>query len=52
VPESAQAIVLVVLIAVVAVAAGLGLGIVVAPRIGRALDRADRDDEEAGDGPD
>ena len=48
-PESVQAIVLILLIAGVAVAVGLGLGIVVAPRIGRLLDRADADDEEPGD---
>jgi hypothetical protein len=49
VPESLPAIVIVLLIGGVAVAAGLGLGIVVAPRIGRLLDRMDRDDEEPGD---
>ncbi len=49
VPESVQAIVVVLLIAAGAVAIGLGLGIVVAPRIGRLLDRADADDEEPGD---
>ena len=47
-PESVQGVVLVLLIGAVAVAVGLGLGIVVAPRIGRMLDRADPDDEEPG----
>jgi hypothetical protein len=43
---------LVLLIAVIATVAGIGFGIViVAPRIGRMLDRAESDDEEPGDRP-
>ena len=43
---------LVVVIAAVAAVIGLGFGIVIlAPRIGRMLDRAETDDEESGDRP-
>lgn len=37
------------LIAALAIVIGLGFGIVVAPRITRWLDRAEADDEDAGD---
>jgi ABC-type enterobactin transport system permease subunit len=43
---------LVFVIAAIAAAAGVGAGIVlIAPRITRALDRAESDDEEPGDRP-
>ena len=43
---------LVLLIAAVAAVIGVGLGIVIlAPRIGRMLDRSEADDEEPGDRP-
>jgi hypothetical protein len=43
---------IVLVIAALAAAVGVGFGIVVlAPRISRALDRADADDEEPGDRP-
>ena len=32
--------------------AGIGLGMLIAPRLGRVLDRIDEPDEEPGDGPD
>jgi hypothetical protein len=48
-PDSALAIVMVLVIAGVAVAIGIGFGIVVAPRIGRLIDRAAPDDEEPRD---
>jgi len=42
----------VLLVAVIAAVVGVGFGIVVlAPRIGRLLDRADPDNEEPGDRP-
>jgi len=45
-------VVVVVLIAGACLAVGLGFGIVIAPRIGRALDRMDTDAEEPVDRPD
>ena len=51
-PEIAQGVLFVAVIVGVAVAVGVGFGIVVAPRIGRALDRLEIDDEEASDGTD
>lgn len=47
-----EAVVAVLLIGAIAAAVGVGLGIVIlAPRIGRMLDRAETDDEEPGDRP-
>jgi hypothetical protein len=47
-----EGVVLVLLIGAIAAVAGVGFGIVIlAPRIGRMLDRADIDDEEPGDRP-
>jgi hypothetical protein len=49
-PDTLAGIFFILVIAAFAVAIGIGFGIVVAPRIGRLLDRADRDeDEEPGD---
>jgi hypothetical protein len=43
---------LLLIVATVAAVGGVWLGIVfIAPRIGRALDRAEPDDEESGDRP-
>jgi hypothetical protein len=39
-------VLLVLVIAAVAVAVGLGFGIVIAPRLGRLVDRLDADDDE------
>ena len=45
-------VVLVLLIGAIAAVAGVGFGIVIiGPRIGRMLDRAEADDEEPGDRP-
>lgn len=47
-----EGVVLVLLIGAIAAVAGVGFGIVIiAPRIGRMLDRAEADDEEPGDRP-
>lgn len=51
-PEVPVAVVLVLVVAAIAAVIGVGLGIVlIAPRISRALDRAETDDEEPGDRP-
>jgi hypothetical protein len=45
-------IAIVLVVAAIAAVAGVGFGIVIlAPRIGRMLDRAETDDEEPGDRP-
>ena len=51
-PAAVEGLVLVLVIAVIAAVVGLRFGIfLLAPRIGRMLDRADADDEEPGDRP-
>ncbi len=51
-PAAVEGLVLVLVIAVIAAVVGLGFGIfLLAPRIGRMLDRADADNEEPGDRP-
>jgi Na+/H+-dicarboxylate symporter len=52
-PGELGGVLVVLVIAAVAVAVGLGFGIVIAPRIGRLVDRMDADDaEEPRDGTD
>jgi Na+/H+-dicarboxylate symporter len=45
-PDGLVGVLFIVVIAAFATAIGIGFGIVVAPRIGRLLDRADTDDDE------
>ena len=45
-PDELGGVLVVLVVAGVAVALGLGLGIVIAPRLGRLVDRMDADDDE------